>query len=117
MPTRLRPLATLALALILAITSVHWALGRAEAAGAQDLVICSDGSIATITLGADGKPVSRHHACPDCVLGGLALGSAALAPASPPQARARRASLPRPHRPRQRRPVAARARAPPAALA
>lgn len=117
MRTRLRSLASLALALILALTSVHWALGRAEAAGAQDLVICADGSITTITLGADGKPVARHHACPDCVLGGMALGNALQAGVAPPQARARRASLPRPRPRRQRRPIAARARAPPAASA
>lgn len=113
----LRSLAALCLALVLALTSVHWALGRAEAQGAQDMVICADGSVLTISLGADGKPVTRHHACPDCVLGGLALALPAQAPAPPVLGRMRNLRPRRSPAAAARRPLAACARGPPARAA
>jgi hypothetical protein len=117
MRSPLRTLASLCLALILALTSVHWALGRAEAQGAQDLVICADGSLTTISLGADGRPVARHHACPDCVLGGLALAPAALPAAALARGRARTCRAPARPRAAATRPRLPCARGPPRAAA
>jgi hypothetical protein len=61
------------LLLALALVSGHQAMGRALAGGAIATELCIDGSLVTVTLDARGNPVSHDHACPDCVLGGLAV--------------------------------------------
>ena len=80
----------LILVLAVALASVHTAIGRAEARGAQQVVVCAGGGTATVSLDAHGQPVRHLHICPDCVLGGLAL-TAAL----PPQLTAPRLSAAR----------------------
>lgn len=116
-PALLHTALVLCLTLVMVLTSAHWARGRAEAQGAQALVICADGATVTITLGADGKPVASHHDCPDCVLGGLALAGSVAAPVLAARGRAH-ALRPLPGRQVLRRQVVARrARGPPAAPA
>ena len=73
----------LLLALCVALVSVHTAVGRAQALGAAEWQLCIGASVVTVTLDADGTPVEHHHACPDCVLSGLAVtpdAALALAP-------------------------------------
>jgi hypothetical protein len=61
--------------LLLALIQVsgHQAVGRAMASGAVSLELCSDGRLVTVTLDARGNRVADAHACPDCVLAGLAV--------------------------------------------
>ncbi len=73
------------LLLALVLVSGHQAMGRALAGGAIATELCIDGSLVTVTLDAQGNPVSHDHACPDCVLGGLAV-EPDLASLSPPGA-------------------------------
>jgi hypothetical protein len=61
------------LLLALILVSGHQAVGRAMAKGAVSLELCSDGGLVTVTLDAQGNPVEHSHACPDCVLAGLAV--------------------------------------------
>jgi len=102
----LRHFLTLALALSVALTAVHTAVGRAEARGARAVVICSDGSAVTIQMDATGTPVEVHHTCPDCVLGGLAVAAVPVMAVAPVLARRRSAA------PVRGRAVAGRARPP-----
>ena len=67
------------LALSVALVSVHTAVGRAEAAA----------------LDASGKPVEHRHACPDCVLAGLATSPVSALP-HPPAVKVLRLSRPDP---------------------
>lgn len=67
-----RPLCRLFLVLAVVLASVHSGIGRAEAAGAVRMVICAEGTVQTVTMGADGQPVTHLYPCPDCVLGGVA---------------------------------------------
>jgi hypothetical protein len=85
----LRPLLTLVLVLIVALTSAHTAVGRAEARGAVGVLICADGATVTILLDATGKPVAKRHGCPDCVLGGFGLAGGAVPVAAPALGRRR----------------------------
>lgn len=111
----LRPVLAALLALAVALTSVHTAIGRAEARGASDILICAEGGVATITLGADGKPVIHLHGCPDCVLGGLAVTAGATPVATFARRRATRLSRPHGRRsPATARPAPWQARGPPA---
>ncbi len=73
----------LLLVLALALVSGHQAVGRALASGALAVELCRDGSLVTVTLDASGKPVAQDHACPDCVLAGLALAADPPALAAP----------------------------------
>ncbi|MBK6468757.1 MAG: hypothetical protein IPL38_11865 [Rhodobacter sp.] len=75
----------LCLALSVALVSVHTAAGRAAAMGAVELELCTGAEVVTISLDASGTPVKRHHACPDCVLSGLATLVAAGLPQPPAQ--------------------------------
>lgn len=69
-----------ALALVLAVTSLSAAAAHGRTTVGQDVVICSGGAVVTITIGADGQPIKRQDVCPDyalamfaAVLGGVAL--------------------------------------------
>lgn len=102
-----RPVIAWLLALAVALTSVTAAVGRAQAAGATEIVICSGYGIVTLTLDEQGNPTGPVHDCPFC----LAAMAAAVLP-----------DLPVLHRPLTRgetlSPAAAPARAPaPAPLA
>jgi hypothetical protein len=76
----LRLFATLVLILAFCAGTGVMAVARAQAAGpqGQDIVICSGYGVVTITVDAEGNPVSPVHPCPECVAG-LA---AALVPSS-----------------------------------
>jgi hypothetical protein len=106
----------LILVLAVALTSVQTALGRAEARGAEAILICAAGGTEIVTLDAGGKPVTHRHTCPDCVLGGLALAPAPVLPVLQPRRLVARLLRPRPARRAQgRQRLAQRARGPPAA--
>ncbi|MGA0539933.1 hypothetical protein [Neotabrizicola sp. VNH66] len=68
----IRLLCRLLLVLAVGLASVHSGIGRAEAAGAIRMEICAQGTVQTVTIGADGRPVTHLYPCPDCVLGGMA---------------------------------------------
>jgi hypothetical protein len=104
----------LLLVLAVALVSVQTALGRAEARGAESILICAAGGTQVLILDAEGKPVGHRHACPDCVLGGLALDSALPPAAAAPHRLAARLSRPaRAPQARRRHPLRLRARGPP----
>jgi hypothetical protein len=63
-----RALIALVLSLVLSVASVALAVSRGQAAGLSDLVICSNGSVVTLTLDAQGNRVERPHHCPDCLV-------------------------------------------------
>ena len=73
----------LALALSVALVSVHTAIGRAEASAASDIEFCIGTEIVTLAIDATGQPVKRNHTCPDCVLSGLAVLDVATGPLPP----------------------------------
>jgi hypothetical protein len=67
-----------------ALVSVHTAAGRAMAADAIEVELCTTGGVTVLLLGSDGRPVERHVACPDCIMGGLAGLPAAAHPLQAP---------------------------------
>lgn len=80
----LRPLLSLLLAAVLAVTSVTTAVARMAAHGHYSVVICSLEGVVQITLDAQGNPVQPMHPCPDCLVVGFAdLPQAIVAPAAP----------------------------------
>ncbi|WP_372604253.1 hypothetical protein [Actibacterium sp.] len=62
-----RPIFTLALALMLAMTSLTLAVARGQAPAVSDVVICSGFGLQVIHLDAEGNPVGAPHICPDGV--------------------------------------------------
>lgn len=79
---RLRPLLSLGLALVLALTSLTMAVARGQAMPAGEMVICSGYGVTTVTVDAQGNPVGILHPCPKC-LSALALWLAPTPPATP----------------------------------
>jgi len=55
-------------ALVIALTSVSAAIARGETMEGRHIVICSGGTLVSIILDADGKPVKRTQICPDYAL-------------------------------------------------
>ncbi len=51
--------------LTLALTSQGLASTRGQPRAVSELVICAGATIATLTVDADGKPVTRRDFCPD----------------------------------------------------
>ncbi|MDZ4096395.1 MAG: hypothetical protein U1D35_15970 [Paracoccaceae bacterium] len=70
--TLLRPLLSLALALVLMATSVTMAVARGQAVSGTEMVICSGYGMVTIEVDAEGNPIGPVHACPDCLAGLMA---------------------------------------------
>ena len=66
---RLLPMLTLILAFCAGTGVMSVARAQAAAAQGQDIVICSGYGVVTITVDADGNPISPVHPCPDCVAG------------------------------------------------
>lgn len=64
----LRSYAALALALAVAVSSIGHAGARAQAHGAQALVICTGSGLVRIVMDRDGTPVEHTMPCPDCVI-------------------------------------------------
>lgn len=68
----LRRLISATMTLVLLVTSGTMAVARGEMAGHAMLhMLCIDGEVRVVALGADGAPVENHGACPDCVIGAL----------------------------------------------
>lgn len=70
--TRIRPLFSLMLALVLMATSVTMAVARGQAVSGTEVVICSGYGMTTIEIDAEGNPIGPVHSCPDCLAGVLA---------------------------------------------
>lgn len=68
-----RMYASLALALIVALSGITHAQARHSAHSAQTMVICTGYGLVRITLDAEGNPVEQTLPCPDCVLSSAAL--------------------------------------------
>jgi hypothetical protein len=68
----LRALFPIALALVLALTSVSMAVARGQVAAGERIVICTGAGLVTIEIDAEGNPVGPVHICPDCALGLIA---------------------------------------------
>lgn len=69
----MRVLSALLLSLVLAIASVAMAVARGQAPMGPIITLCTDGGTVSVTLDANGAPVSTpSHLCPDC------LGAAAI---------------------------------------
>ena len=81
-----RPLA-LALALVLAASSVTMAVARGQTRVAGEVVICSGYGLTTISVDAAGRPVDSVHICPDMVLAMFAAPEAAPLVLLAPQGR------------------------------
>lgn len=66
-----RLFSTLVLILAFCAGTGVMAVARAQAAGpqGQNIVICSGYGVVTITVDAEGNPISPVHPCPDCVAG------------------------------------------------
>lgn len=69
----LRPLMSVLLAALLALTSVTMAVARVQDRMSGTLELCADGAVQTIAVDGQGKPVGPHHVCPDCLMGVTAL--------------------------------------------
>lgn len=70
---RFRPLPYL-LALLLIVSSITMAVARGQMASGSEMVICSGFGEISVTLDADGNPVtsvpqSTAYPCPDCLCG------------------------------------------------
>lgn len=65
-------LGVLALAVIMAVSSVTQALARHQAQGAQTFVICTGYGLVSVTVDAGGNPVDYMLPCPECVVPALA---------------------------------------------
>jgi hypothetical protein len=65
---RLRPLAALLLALLLALTSGTMAVARGQATAVGTLVLCTGQGVVAVPVDAEGKPTGAAHICPDCAL-------------------------------------------------
>lgn len=109
----LRRAACLALALILAVTSVGFAVARGQGAPAGTVEICTGAGTVMLALDAEGKPAGPVHLCPDAAL----FVADGLPPAGPRPPETRVRPVPPPSAaPQTGRPApAATARGPPAA--
>lgn len=66
--TRLQPILTLFVILVLALTQGAAAGTRINRLGAMEVVICTGhGGMQTLWLDAQGQPVAPPHDCPDCL--------------------------------------------------
>lgn len=62
----------LALALIIALTSVAFGAARGLADAAGKMVICAGHAIVVVYVDENGQPTGTPHFCPDCVLKAMA---------------------------------------------
>ena len=69
----LNPATALLLALMLAMTSVSMAVARGGMSMNGAMILCIDAGQQVVPLGPDGQPIEVSHACPDCIIGALAL--------------------------------------------
>jgi hypothetical protein len=72
-------LAGLALAMVLTALTVGHARGQARVAG--QIVLCIGTQVVTVSVDANGQPVTSTHTCPDGI---MALGAPLVAPVALP---------------------------------
>ncbi len=73
----LRPLAAIALALVLILTAQPMAVARGAPGIAGAVTLCTGTGPVTLLTDAEGQPLSPSHICPDC---SLTLGTAPAGP-------------------------------------
>ena len=66
--SRLRALVPLLMIGLLLLTGQQVTAARASGPGVMQAVLCIGGGLMTVTLDAEGNPVSAPHLCPDAVL-------------------------------------------------
>lgn len=66
--SRLRPLAAILLAAMLAFGSGAMAVARGQATAAGAVVLCTGAGIVSVPVDLSGNPVGPAHICPDCAL-------------------------------------------------
>ncbi|WP_299610304.1 hypothetical protein [uncultured Tateyamaria sp.] len=64
----LRALLSIALSLVLLITSHSAAMARGAPHAVDQMVICSGTAVTTVYVDADGQPIETPHLCPDCAI-------------------------------------------------
>jgi hypothetical protein len=109
----LRSLFAIALALLLAATSMTLAVARGQTRIAGEIVICSGNGFTTVSVDEYGNPVDAVHICPDMALGLLAAIDHAPLVVERPAGRVSDLILVEPRLPRARSFVVVRARGPP----
>lgn len=112
----MRSLSALLLSLVLALASVSMAVARGQMPMGTTMTLCSRGQAVTVTLDANGSPVTAPpHLCPDCLSAVTAL-DLATAPdlIAPDHALALPASFGPPAPRREAPQIAFQARGPPA---
>ncbi|MGC9370764.1 MAG: hypothetical protein ACP5DX_14590 [Paracoccaceae bacterium] len=65
--TRIRPTLAIALALMLAVTSLTLAVARGQAPAVGVIELCSGAGLAAVPVDAQGNPTGPAHVCPDGV--------------------------------------------------
>ena len=90
----LRLVAAGMLSVLLAVSSITFALARGQHHGLYEVVICTGSASATILVDAGGQPARPMPFCPECLGPTLALADAAAQPLAP-QAMAFRLCVPR----------------------
>jgi len=65
--TRIRPTLAIALALMLAVTSLTLAVARGQAPAVGVIELCSGAGLAAVPVDAEGNPMGPAHVCPDGV--------------------------------------------------
>ena len=112
----MRSLSALLLSLVLALASVSMAVARGQMPMGATMTLCSQGQAVTVTLDANGNPITTPpHFCPDCLSAVAALDLASAPDLSAPDHALRLpASFDTPPRRRDAPQVAFQARGPPA---
>lgn len=112
----MRSLSALLLSLVLALASVSMAVARGQMPMGATMTLCSQGQAVTVTLDANGNPITTPpHLCPDCLSAVAALDLASAPDLSAPDHALRLpASFDTPTPRRDAPQVAFQARGPPA---
>jgi len=71
-PMRLRPVLSLLLAMMLALTGQSMAMARGAAAATGQIVICSGAGPIAVYTDAQGQPTTAPYICPDAALAAVA---------------------------------------------
>jgi len=70
MSLRRHNIASLLLAILIALTSVTMAVARGQMRDATGtMVLCTGAGAVTVQVDANGEPVGPAHICPDCAIG------------------------------------------------
>lgn len=113
MTTRLR-LVPLALALIVALTSLTMAVARGQGRPVGEMVVCLGLGTISVPVDAEGRPTGPVHLCPDAAPALFVDAGLVLPPATAPQGLGLRLAVVQKTAATGRNAPAARARGPPA---